>query len=120
MLAAEQFYSWDGRENHAIDKLCAGLSQAIATGKAAVVRPFSTSLTNSQLVAIAVSLCKRSDSNVAVVGSHDGKTLSFVPLSANTSFARTQLGAEARRGQERAKAAWSAAGTSSPRGAVTI
>jgi hypothetical protein len=121
MLAAEQFHSWDRRENRTIDKLCPYLNQAVASGKAAVVRPFATSLTNAQLVAIAVSLCKRSDSNVAVVGSHDGRTLAFVPLGAtSTSFVRTQLDAEARRGRARSYVPWSATGALSPSGSVTI
>ena len=119
MLVTEEFYSWDRRENRAIDALCPSLNQALKTGCTTVVRPFSTSLTNEQLVAIAVNLCKRSDSNVAVVGSHDGKTLAFVPLFENTSFVRTQVNAEARRGRARLTAAWSAAGAP-PVGSVTI
>ena len=120
MFAAEQFHSWDRRENRAIDTLFPSLVEALATGRATAVRPFATSLTNAELVAIAVGLCKRSDSNVAVVGSHDGRSLAFVPLGANTSFARTQLGAEARRGQARHTVPWSATGAPGPRGAVTI
>jgi hypothetical protein len=121
MLAAEQFHSWDRRENRAIDVLCPMLGEALATGRAAVVRPFATSLTHAQLVALAVRLCEGSDSNVAVVGSHDGRTLAFVPLGATTrSFLRTQLGAEARRGRARFSVAWSAAGPAQPRGSVTI
>jgi hypothetical protein len=120
MLAAEQFYSWDRCENRAIDKLCPGLNQARLTGKTVVVRRFATSLTNAQLVAIAVSLCKRTESNIAVVGSHDGRTVAFVPLFENTSFVRTQLGAPARRGRARAHLPWSATGTVAPRGPVTI
>jgi hypothetical protein len=121
MLAAEQFHSWDRRENRTIDALCPYLDRALATGRSVVVRPFGTSLTHAQLVAIAVNLCKRSDSNVAVVGSHDGRTLAFVPLGAtSTSFVRTQLDAEARRGRARSYVPWSAAGALSPRGPVTI
>ena len=120
MLAAEEFHSWDRRENRAIDRLCPSLIQALKTGCTTVVQPFSTSLTNAQLVEIAVRLCKRSDSNVAVVGSHDGKTLAFVPLFANTSFVRTQVNAEARRGRARTSLAWSAAGAAPPSGSVAI
>ena len=119
MLAAEQFHSWDRRENRAIDNLCPSLNQALATGNPAVVQPFETSLTNSELVGIAVALCKRSDSQVAVVGSHDSKTLAFVPLVANTSFAKKQVDGEARRVRPRAPA-WSAAGVVGPTHAVTI
>lgn len=120
MLAAEQFYSWDRSENRAIAALCPSLDEALENGKATLVAPFATPLTMSELVAIAVSLCKRSDSNVAVVGSHDGKSLAFVPLGASTSFVRTQLGAEARRGQTRHTVPWSATGAPAPGGAVTI
>jgi hypothetical protein len=121
MLAAEEFYSWDRRENRAIDALCPSLIQALTTGCATLVRPFSTSLTNAQLVEIAVSLCKRSDSNVAVVGSHDGKTLAFVPLFSTTSFIRTQV--EARRARTRPSSpglAWSGGRVAAPGGSATI
>ena len=120
MLTAEQFYSWDRSQNRAIAALCPSLNEALESGRATPVPPFSTSLTNQQLVALAVSLCQRSDSNVAVVGSHDGRSLAFVPLGANTAFARTQLGAEARRGRARHAAPWSATGVPAPGGAVTI
>ena len=120
MLAAEPFYSWNRSENRAIAVLCPSLNEALESGRATPVVPFATPLTMAQLFSLAVSLCKRSDSNVAVVGSHDGRSLAFVPLGANTSFARTQLGAEARRGQARHTVPWSATGAPGPRGAVTI
>lgn len=120
MFAAEEFYSWDRRENRAIDTLWPSLSQAVATGCATVVGPFSTSLSNAQLVEIAVRLCKRSDSNVAVVGSHDGKTLSFVPLFASTGAVRSRVAAETRRKPARTGAPWSAAGAATAGGSVTI
>lgn len=120
MLAAEEFYSWDRSQNRAIAALCPSLNEALESGRATLVAPFATSLTISQLVALAVSLCKRSDSNVAVVGSHDGRSLAFVPLGASASFARTQLGAEARRGRARHTVPWSATGAPAPGGAVMI
>jgi len=119
MLAAEQFYSWDGRENRAIDMLCPALSQAATTGKTVVIQLAGTSLTNAQLVAIAVSLCKRSDSNVAVVGSHHGGTLAFVPLSASPAL-RTPVNAEPRRARRPLAPAWSASGPVGPARPVTI
>ncbi|MCW2963669.1 MAG: hypothetical protein JWO17_921 [Actinomycetia bacterium] len=82
MLAAEDFFSWDARENKAIAHLCAALDDVLRTGKPAHVECFPESLTNREFVAIAVDLCKRTGMNVAVLGNQTANMLTLVPLLA--------------------------------------
>jgi hypothetical protein len=88
MLVAEDFFSWDARENKAIARLCAALDEVVATGRPFPVECFPESLTNREFVAIAVALCKRTDVNVAVLGNGTRNTLTLVPLLATTAAPR--------------------------------
>jgi hypothetical protein len=80
MLVAEDFFSWNARENKAIAHLCAALDDAIATGRPAQAECFPGSLTNREFVAIAVDLCERAEVNVAVLGNEARNALTLVPL----------------------------------------
>jgi hypothetical protein len=80
MLVAEDFYSWDARENKAIARLCTALDEVLVTGRPCIVECFPASLTNREYVAIAVDLCKRAEANVAVLGNATRNALTLVPL----------------------------------------
>jgi hypothetical protein len=80
MLDAEQFFSWDARENKAIACLCAALDDVLRTGRSSHVECFPGSLSNREFVAIAVDLCKRAELNVAVLGNRTANALTLVPL----------------------------------------
>jgi hypothetical protein len=82
MLDAEQFFSWNARENKAIAHLCAALDRVVATGGPSAVGCFPASLTNREFVEIAVDLCKRAEVNVAVLGNPTANELTLVPLFA--------------------------------------
>jgi hypothetical protein len=82
MLDAEQFFSWDARENKAIACLCAALDDVLRTGRPSHVQCFPGSLSNREFVAIAVDLCKRAEVNVAVLGNRTANALTLVPLVA--------------------------------------
>jgi len=85
MLDPHQFHhAWDTRVNKALDVLCPALDRAIATGKSTVVT-FPTSLTQRELIAIAVDLCKRSGANAAVLAGQDTRSFTFVPLTSRPS-----------------------------------
>jgi hypothetical protein len=81
MLVAEQFFSWNARENKAIAHLCAPLDDVLTTGRPAHVECFPGSLSNREFVAIAVDLCKRAEVNVAVLGNQTANVLTLVPLT---------------------------------------
>jgi hypothetical protein len=83
MLDPEQFFTWDTRENKAVAELCPVLDRVIATGLAASVVPFPTSLSSAELTAVAVRLCNRAESNVAVLRGDNGSSLTLVPLFAS-------------------------------------
>jgi hypothetical protein len=91
MLVAEDFFSWNARENKAIARLCGALDEAVITGRPAPVDCYPESLTNREFVAIAVDLCKRAELSVAVLGNQRGNTLTFVPLRAARPVARHAL-----------------------------
>jgi hypothetical protein len=82
MLDAEQFFSWNARENKAIACLCAALDDVLRTGRSSHVECFPGSLSNREFVAIAVDLCKRAEVNVAVLGNRTANALTLVPLVA--------------------------------------
>ena len=82
MLDPCQFHhARDVRVNRALDVLCPALDKALATGKSTVVTPFPTSLTQRELIVVAVDLCKRSGANAAVLAGQDARSFTFVPLS---------------------------------------
>lgn len=83
MLDPEQFFTWDARENKAISEICPVLDRVIATGVAASVVPFPTSLSSAELSAVAVRLCNQAESNVAVLRGDNGYSLTLVPLFAS-------------------------------------
>lgn len=91
MLDAEEFFSWNARENKAISHLCAALDRVVATGDPTSVGCFPASLTNREFVKIAVDLCKRANVNVAVLGNAVANELTLVPLFA-TAPARRPVG----------------------------
>ena len=81
MLDPCQFHhAWDARVNRALEVLCPALDRALSTGKSTVVS-FPTSLTQRELIALAVDLCKRSGSNAAVLAGQDTRSFTFVPLT---------------------------------------
>jgi hypothetical protein len=80
MLVAEDFFSWNARENKAIARLCAALDDVVATGKPSPVECYPGSLTNREFVKIAVDLCARAKVNVAVLGNGTKNALTLVPL----------------------------------------
>lgn len=82
MLVAEDFFSWNARENKAIARLCAALDNVVATGQPFVVECFPSSLSNREFVKIAVDLCERAEVNVAVLGNSMLNELTLVPLFA--------------------------------------
>ena len=85
MLDPRQFHhAWDTRVNKALDVLCPALDRAIATGKSTVVT-FPTSMTQRELIAVAVDLCKRSGANAAVLAGQDTRSFTFVPLTPRPS-----------------------------------
>jgi hypothetical protein len=88
MLVAENFFSWDARENKAIARLCAALDDVVATGRPSLVECFPSSLTNREFVTIAVDLCKRAEVNVAVLGNGPKNALTLVPLLSSTAVPR--------------------------------
>ena len=88
MLVAEDFFSWNARENKAIARLCAALDDVVATGKPSPVECFPESLTNSEFVKIAVDLCARAELNVAVLGNGTRNALTLVPLRATAAVPR--------------------------------
>jgi UDP:flavonoid glycosyltransferase YjiC (YdhE family) len=82
MLDPCQFHhAWDNRVNRALAVLCPALDRALATGKSTVVTSFPTSLTQRELIALAVDLCRRSGSNAAVLAGQDARSFTFVPLT---------------------------------------
>jgi hypothetical protein len=85
MLVAEDYFTWNARENKAIAHLCAALDQVVATGRPAPVRCFPESLTTREFVAIAVDLCKRADVNAAVLGDRTMQGVTLVPLLARVT-----------------------------------
>jgi len=80
MLVAEDFFSWNARENKAIARLCSALDEVVATGKPSPVQCFPESLTTPEFVKIAVDLCARAELNVAVLGNPPTNALTLVPL----------------------------------------
>jgi hypothetical protein len=80
MLVADNFFSWDARENKAIAYLCAALDDVVATGRPSSVDCFPVSLTNREFVTIAVDLCNRAELNVAVLANEARNALTLVPL----------------------------------------
>ncbi|MFL5961615.1 MAG: hypothetical protein ACJ757_01795 [Gaiellaceae bacterium] len=88
MFVAEHFFSWDARENKAIERLCAALDDVVATGVPVAVECFPASLTNREFVAIAVDLCKRAEVNVAILGNGTKNALTLVPLLAAPAVRR--------------------------------
>lgn len=80
MLVAEEFFSWNARENKAIARLCSALDEVVATGKPSPVQCFPESFTTPEFVKIAVDLCARAELNVAVLGNPPAKSLTLVPL----------------------------------------
>jgi hypothetical protein len=95
MLASEQFFSWDARENKAIARLVPALDEAITSGRPTPVEQLHTSLSGKELVKLAVDLCKRAEANVAVLG--DGtQALTFVPLFASFVRPRNRVAAPRR------------------------
>ena len=93
MLVAEDFYSWNARDNKAIARLCAALDDVVATGRPCPVGCFPTSLTNREFVKIAVGLCTRADVNVAVLGNPAANALTLVPLRTTTTAPRAAASA---------------------------
>jgi hypothetical protein len=88
MLVAEDFYSWNARENKAIARLCAVLDEVVATGRPTPVECFPESLSNREFVKIAVDLCTRAEVNVAVLGNPPKNALTLVPLRATRAVPR--------------------------------
>lgn len=88
MLDPEEFFTWDTRENKAIAELCPVLDRVLATGLAASVVPFPTSLSSAELIAVAVRLCNKAESNVAVLRGDNGCGLTLVPLFASVRVRR--------------------------------
>ena len=84
MLVAEDFFSWDARENKAVAHLCAALDEVARSGLPSDVECFPGSLNNREFVAIAVDLCKRAGVNVAVLGNRSRTSITLVPLVAVT------------------------------------
>ena len=85
MLDPCQFHhAWDARVNRAMEVLCPALDRALSTGKATTVS-FPTSLTQRELIGLAVDLCKRSGSNAAVLAGQDTRSFTFVPLTGRVS-----------------------------------
>src|SRR5436309_11907012 len=80
MLDPEQFFSWDAWENKAIARLVPALDEAVSSGRPIAVERFSTSLTDLEVVALAVDLCKRAEANVAVLAGGPQRVLTLVPL----------------------------------------
>jgi hypothetical protein len=80
MLVAEDFFSWNARENKAIAHLCAALDDVLRIGRPVHVECFPGSLSNREFVAIAVDLCERAELNVAVLGNQMANVLTLVPL----------------------------------------
>jgi len=88
MLVAEDFFSWNARENKAIARLCSALDDVVATGKPSPVECYPESLTNREFVKIAVDLCTRAEVNVAVLGNGTKNALTLVPLRLTTAVRR--------------------------------
>jgi len=88
MLVAEDFFSWNARENKAIARLCAALDDVVATGKPSPVECYPESLTNREFVKIAVDLCTRAEVNVAVLGNGTKNALTLVPLRVTAAAPR--------------------------------
>ncbi len=88
MLVAEDFFSWNARENKAIARLCSALDEVVATGKPSPVQCFPESLTTPEFVKIAVDLCARAELNVAVLGNPPANALTLVPLKASSAAPR--------------------------------
>jgi hypothetical protein len=80
MLVAEDFFSWDARENKAVTRLCTVLDDVLASGCPSQVECFPATLSNREFVAIAVDLCKRAEVNVAVLGNWTRNSITLVPL----------------------------------------
>jgi hypothetical protein len=95
MLVAEDFFSWNARENKAIARLCAALDDVAATGRPSPVECYPESLTNREFVKIAVDLCARADVNVAVLGNGPKNALTLVPLRAASVVPRRSSPAKA-------------------------
>ena len=91
VLDPEAYFTFDASENRAIAQLLPALDAAVRTGNASDVVVRDTAKSRAELVAIAIRLCKQSGSNVAVVQKPAGRELSFVPLFATASLARTQV-----------------------------
>jgi len=89
MLVAEEFFSWNARENKAIARLCSALDEVVATGKPSPVQCFPESLTTPEFVKIAVDLCARAELNVAVLGNPPAKALTLVPLRVGPAVRRS-------------------------------
>lgn len=89
MLVAEDFFSWNARENKAIARLCSALDEVVTTGKPSPVQCFPESLTTPEFVKIAVDLCARAELNVAVLGNAPANALTLVPLRVGTPVRRS-------------------------------
>jgi hypothetical protein len=93
MLVAEDFYSWNARENKAIARLCSVLDEVVATGRPSPIECYPTSLTNREFVKIAVGLCTRAEVNVAVLGNPVSNQVTLVPLRDATAGPRPSVSA---------------------------
>jgi hypothetical protein len=91
MLVADNFFSWDARENKAIAHLCTALDDVVATGRPSSVDCFPGSLTNREFVAIAVDLCNRAELNIAVLANQASNALTLVPLLTTAAAPRRPL-----------------------------
>jgi N-acetylglucosamine kinase-like BadF-type ATPase len=80
MLAPEQFFTWDAWENKAIARLVPALDEAVSSGRPIAVERFTTSLSDREVVTLAIDLCRRAEANVAVLAGSTQKVLTFVPL----------------------------------------
>ena len=67
----------NARDAAALAYLQVGLDDAVLTGRPTVVRSIPTSLTNAELVRLAVALCKECTERTFVLG---GDSVTFVPI----------------------------------------
>jgi hypothetical protein len=81
MLVQEQRPVTNARQDAALAYLAPAFDEARSTGRPSGVQWVPTSLSNSELVALAVELCRRCGANVAVLANRDANGVTFVPLA---------------------------------------
>jgi hypothetical protein len=77
MLDPKQFHGVDRWHNKAIDMICPHLERALKTGSPTVVNPFPTALSQSEVIEVAVRVCRQAG---AAVLAGPGYGLTLVPL----------------------------------------